>query len=176
MFTNQIDEYGSTEQLTDSVLHSLQQNNELILAFAVETNAWVRAVNYKVLAMNKDQWKGYTYYVNNTTHISSGLKPAEVSNDTCNSLWNFFQTREVPKIIGDNGENYCIGDKKNNCNINDGATWRLILLTKNKVIDLSFYEPEYYENCCPGNADRELFLQAVNKIKAIVPDKKDAAM
>jgi len=83
-------------------------------------------------------------------------------------LWKFIKEKEATKIEGDNGKDFCTADKKNNCNINDGVTWRLLFITKDNVINPSYYEPEYYENCCPGNANRQLFLQIANKIKSIV--------
>ena len=39
--------YGREEQVTDTVLHSLQQNNELVLAFAIETWAWEKTVTHR---------------------------------------------------------------------------------------------------------------------------------
>jgi hypothetical protein len=62
MSASSFDEYARTEQITDSFLVSLQQNNEVVLAYVVESYAWVRAVDYRIIAMNKGQWKGYTYH------------------------------------------------------------------------------------------------------------------
>ena len=168
MVTHSIDQFAGQEQLEDTVLINLQKNNEVVLAFAIETYAWARTKNYKILALNNNEWKGFNYTVNSTSHTSSRLNPVKVSLDSCNALWKFVKENNSTKIKGDNGKNFCEGDKKNNCNINDGATWRLLFITKNDVITPSYYEPEFYENCCPGNADRQLFLQIANKIKSIV--------
>ena len=170
MSSNNINEYGRAEQISDSILHQLQQSNEVVLAFAVENYAWVKSINYKIIALNNNQWKGYTYSINKTRGTAS-INPAEVSQDSCNAAWKFFQQTTVAKIKGDNGENFCEGEKKNSCNINDGATWRLLILTKNNVIDPAYYEPQFFEECCPGNKDRKLFLEAVDKINNAINEE-----
>ena len=168
MMANPVKQNGRQEQLQDSVLINLQQNNELVLAFAIETYAWAKTKNYKIITLNNNEWKGYNYSVNNSTHSSSELIPVAVSADSCDALWKFIKEKEATNIEGDNGEDFCTGNKNNNCNINDGATWRLLFITKNSVVDPSYYEPQFYESCCPGNINRELFLQVADKIKNIV--------
>ena len=155
-------------QLQDSALLNLRQKNDVVIAFALIQTAWVKSVNYKIVTLNKNEWKGYNYSINNTRHTTSGLTPVNVSNDSCNALWKFIQERDAVKIKDDNGENFCSGDKKNSCNINDGASWQLLFITKKDVVTPAFYEPEFYENCCPGNTDRQLFLQVANRIKNTV--------
>ena len=153
MTANSLDQLGRKEQQPeDSVLLDLQKNNEVVLAFAIETYAWAKTKNYKILALNNNEWKGFNYTVNNTSHTSSGLMPVDVSADSCYALWKFIKDKEATKIEGDNGKDFCIGQKKNNCNINDGATWRLLFIMKNSIADPSYYEPEFYEKCCPGNS------------------------
>ena len=169
MTANPLDQSGRKEQQPeDSVLLDLQKNNEVVLAFAIETYAWAKTKNYKILALNNNEWKGFNYTVNNTSHTSSGLMPVNVSTDSCNALWKFVKDKEATEIVGDDGKDFCTDQKKNNCNINDGATWRLLFITKNSIADPSYYEPEFYEKCCPGNSNRQLFLQVANKIKSIV--------
>jgi len=169
MTANPLDQSGRKEQQPeDSVLLDLQKNNEVVLAFAIETYAWAKTKNYKILALNNNEWKGFNYTVNNTSHTSSGLMSVNVSTDSCNALWKFVKDKEATEIVGDDGKDFCTDQKKNNCNINDGATWRLLFITKNSIADPSYYEPEFYEKCCPGNSNRQLFLQVANKIKSIV--------
>jgi hypothetical protein len=170
MITNSTEPNERQEQPQDSVLRNLQQNNELVLAFAIETYAWARTKNYKILTLNNNEWKGYNYSINNSTQSSSGLIAVTVSADSCNALWKFIKEKDATKIPGDNGENFCSGNKNNNCNINDGATWHLFFITKNSVITPSYYEPQFYEDCCPGNTNRQLFLQVADEIKNIARD------
>ena len=161
------DQYGRTGQANDSVLHNLQQNNELVLAFAFETYAWAKTVTYKAIALNNNEWKGYNWYINKSQgQVMPNVNPMTVNNDSCNAIWNFFKAREVWKIKGDTGEGFCTGNKANGCNINDGSYLRLLIITKDKITDPAYYEPEFFEACCPGNTGRALFLEAVNKMQA----------
>jgi len=169
MSASNLNEYGRTEQVTDTFIHSLQQNNELVLAFAVETYAWAKTISYHILVKNKNEWKGYNYFVSITGGGSQKKELVKVSNDECNAVWSFMQSKEAWKITGDKGEDFCCGAKKSNCNINDGTTWRLLIITKDKVTDPSYYEPAFFEKCCPGNEERKLFLEATDKIKHAVP-------
>ena len=174
MSANSFDQYARTEQVTDSFLLSLQQQNEVVLAFAVESYAWVRATDYRIIALNKGKWTGYTYYKRTTAGALEDHKTVEVSKDSCNAIWQRIQATEAWKIKGDDGKDFCTGEQKNKCNINDGVTWRLLILTKDKITDPSYYEPAFYENCCPGNTDRKLFIEITNKIKdALAIDEDD---
>lgn len=168
MSKDTIEQFGREEQVTDSVLHELQKNNDVVIAFAVAHYAWVKMIRYDILAMRNNEWKAYTYTVNNTNHTSSGLSEVAVLKDSAESVWKFIQQKEAAKIKGDNGEDFCSGDKKSTCNINDGANWQLLFITKTSIADPSYYEPQFYENCCPGNTDRQLFIEVANKIKNAV--------
>jgi hypothetical protein len=168
MESDAIENFERQAPLDDTVLQMLQKNNELVLAFAVETYAWAKTKNYEILTLNNNEWKGYRYSVSITGHTSSGLIPTPVSEDSCNALWEFIKERDATKIPGDNGNDFCNDEKKSDCNINDGVTWRLFFVTKSNVTDPSYYEPQFYENCCPGNKNRQLFLELANKIKSIV--------
>ncbi|MEP6846918.1 MAG: hypothetical protein ABI861_12980 [Panacibacter sp.] len=168
MSANSFEEYARTEQVTDSFLLSLQKQNEVVLAFAVESYAWIKSVDYHIITMNSGQWKGYTYYKRVTGGALEKHEPVPVSNETCNAVWKSIQINEAWKIKGDDGKDFCSGSEKKNCNINDGVSWRLLIITKDKITDPSYYEPVFFEECCPGNAGRKLFIETVNKIKSSV--------
>lgn len=173
--TNTFDQYAAEVQLKDSVLLSLQQQNDLVIACAADNTAWIKSSTYQILAQNKNEWTGYFYYVNNTAGGSAGgssnfnINPSMVPKAACDSLWQFLQQQQVWKIKGDEGKNFCAAPN-NNCNINDGQTWRLLIITKTKMTQSSFYEPEFYEGCCPGNTDRKLFIDAIAKIQKLVSE------
>jgi hypothetical protein len=173
MSAGSFDQYARTGQVTDSFLLSLQQSNEVVLAFAVESNAWIRAIDYRIIALHNGKWKGYTYYKRTTGGAMEKQGTIEVSDDSCNAVWDFIQANESWKINGDAGKNFCNAGSPKNCNINDGVTWRLFILTKDKISDPAYYEPAYFEECCPGNADRRLFIETADKIKNAVPLKEN---
>lgn len=171
MSAGSFDQYARTEQVTDSFLLSLQQHNEVVLVFAVESYAWVRAIDYRIIALNKDQWQGYSYYKRITGGAIEKHETINVSNDLCSEAWKFIQTNEAWKVKGDDGKDFCSGSEKKNCTINDGVTWRMYILTKDKIADPAYYEPAFFEECCPGNNERKLFIEAVTKIKNAVKVK-----
>ncbi len=170
MHENQWQQYGRIEQVADPFLNSLQKNNDLVLVFALENYAWGKSVNYKALALNNNEWTAYGWYVNKNAgpSVQPNVNPLIVSNDSCNAIWKFFQDKQVWKVKGDTGEGFCTGSKNGDCNISDGANWRLLIITKDKVIDPTYYEPGFFENCCPGNTDRALFVEAINKMQGIM--------
>lgn len=159
---------NNASQLTDSVLQSLYKNNELVIGVAFENFAWGHNATYRVLVMNSNEWMAYTWYVNyNAAGVVPNVNPSVVSGDTCKAVLEFLQQNHIEKVKGDQGKPGC--DKPNaNCNINDGATWHLFWLTKEKMVAPSYYEPQYFEDCCPGNKDRQQFLAALNKIVTVL--------
>jgi hypothetical protein len=160
------EQHGMEEQLPDSFLHKLQQENEVVLAYAIENTAWGHSIAYSIIAHKNNEWKGYNYSINvkhNTT-----INPVEVSATACDSVLAFFTGKEIWKIDGDKGRGACNDTSgKKNCIINDGRTWRLLVMTPQRVTRCSYYEPQFYEDCCPGNGERRLFLDAVEKIKQV---------
>ncbi len=167
------DQFGRAEAIDDSVLNSLQQKNDIVLAYATENYAWGRSATYYIITLNKNEWTGYNYFVrykpalDKTTAISCNINPVVVSKESCDSILQFIEKNEVWKIKGDNGEDFCTNGTKN-CTINDGATSRLWIITKAKLVNPSYYEPQFFEKCCPGNTERKLFIEAAKKINDII--------
>ena len=160
-----MEEQNVTVQLPDSMLQSLYQNNKMIIGVASETFGWGHHATYHVFVLNSnDEWSGYSWYASYRPVAAPVVTPVTASKDTCNALLNFLQQNNIDKIQGDRGEPGCADKNNRNCNINDGATWHLFWLTKEKMIAPSYYEPQYFENCCPGNTDRRRFLDVVNRI------------
>jgi hypothetical protein len=176
---NQIKEYGKNVAISDSTLKYLQQQNDLLLVFADENFSWSRITQYKILALSNGKWNAYSYNAKNFLKASANLPPAtslvqnkNVSSSSCDSIWQFFVKHEVWKIKGDEGKNFC-GNENKNCNINDATYWRLMIITKTKQTDASYYAPEFFEQCCPGNTDRQTFIEAVKKIQVIANNDED---
>lgn len=173
MSTASFEQCAKNEKSADSFLLSLQQDNEIVLAFAAENNAWAKAIDYRIIAIKKGKWKGYAYYKSISGAATQSINDVEVQQDSCNALWNFIQEKQAWKIPGDNGKDFCTTEKKSNCNIYDGITWRLLMFTKDKMVNPSYYEPQFYEECCPGDAQRVLFISVANMIKAVVRAEDD---
>lgn len=164
----------NTTQLTDSVLQSLYKNNELVIGVAFENFAWGHNATYRIFVMNNNEWTAYTWYTNyNAVGVVPNVNPSVVSADTCKAVLNFLKDNHAESIKGDEGKPGC-SDASKKCNINDGGTWHLFWLTKEKMVAPSYYEPQFFEDCCPGNKDRKQFLDAVNKIVAVLDHNQKA--
>ena len=160
----QLDEAGSNQALEDSVINNLRNNNDIVIAYAVENFAWVRKINYTIIAQKNGEWKGYLYNVNlMKQNPSQSIAPANINKNACDSLMSYLIQSKAWTIKGDSGGNFCTNGSKN-CNINDAASARLWIITKKTVFNPSYYAPEFYENCCPDK-DRALFLSIKNKIE-----------
>jgi hypothetical protein len=168
----QVDVLGNDKTIEDSVIRKLRNENDLVIAYAVENFAWVRSINYVIIARKNDEWTGYHYYVNLMRNQSQpgapgNINPAVVNKSACDSLLQYISQTKAWNIPGDSGQNFCPGSGKG-CNINDAAGTRLWIITKKGLINPSYYAPEFFEQCCPGDKDRALFLSITKKIQEIV--------
>lgn len=173
--------YGSAGSPDDSILTTLQKQHDILLVFAEDNPAWTRTTKYNILAEKNKQWKGYKYEVHNATirsevRIKSGVSEVIVSQISSDSVLRYVTKHELWKAQGDGGKNFCNNTAPgsastrpgSNCNITDANTWKLFIIIPDHVKEISFYAPEYFEQCCPGNRERKNFVEAVKKIKALV--------
>ncbi len=171
MLTENINALAEKQPVEDSVLQKLQSENELVIAYAVENFAWVKSADYRILAQNKGEWKGYVYHKNlmpNNAGSPNTFNTANVDKTACDTLLNYLTENKAWTIKGDSENGFC-SDGNKNCNINDAASARLWLITKTAAINPSYYAPEFYENCCPEK-QRGLFVSITKKIADIVAD------
>lgn len=163
----------------DSTLSALQQQNDLLLVFGDQNFAWTRTTTYYILAKNGNEWKGYFYIAPNTPSPGASnivYNPVTVSTAEADSVLAYFDNNVLWQVKGDNGKDYCStnndgNDKQtvtNKCNIYDANTWEILMIAKNKVLSPSYYAPEFYERCCPGNMDRKHFVEAAKKIQSLI--------
>ena len=178
---------ATQQEELDSILSALQKQNDLLLVFADENFAWTRMTSYHILAKNGEEWKGYFYKGSNrkmSANSDTIYKEITVSKEDANDLLAFFNANELWKVKGDDGKNFCaeVNNTSNGskpaiqkCNIYDANTWQLFIITHDKVISPSYYAPDFYERCCPGNTDRKHFVEAAKKIRSLIqPTASDA--
>ncbi len=169
----ELEQHAVAAPVEDSVLHALQQQYDVVIGAATENYAWIRNVTYTLLCKKDNSWTGYSYYKNNMppgdkkNYIAFTLTPAAVNNNSCDSLLASMLQHKVWDIKGDSENGFCSGDKQ--CNITDAATKRLWVITQTKFIAPSYYAPEFFEECCPGNEQRKQFLDITARIQGMVP-------
>jgi hypothetical protein len=170
--TENINAVTEKQPVEDPMLQKLQSENDLVIAYAVEKFAWVKSADYRILAQNKGEWKGYVYHKNlmpNNAGSPTTFTPAAVDRSACDAILNYLTENKAWTIKGDSENGFC-PDGNKNCNINDAASARLWLITKTTAINPSYYAPEFFENCCPDK-QRGLFVSITKKITDIVADK-----
>jgi hypothetical protein len=171
MLTENINNAVDKQPVEDSILQKLQSENDLVIDFAIEKYAWVRSIDYRILAQNNNEWKGYIYHKNlmsNNTGSPTTTSEIKVDKTAADALLNFLTENKAWTIKGDSENGFC-ADGNKNCNINDAAGSRLWLITKTAAINPAYYAPEFFENCCPEK-QRGLFLTITKKIAGIIPD------
>ena len=158
------------QAVEDSVLRKLQAENDLVIAYAVENFAWVRSIDYRILAQNSNGWKGYRYHQNLMRSGGAGspttFNEVSINKTAADDALNYITENKAWDIKGDPAGGPCTNGSKN-CNINDAAGARLWIITKKGAINPGYYAPEFYENCCPDK-QRGLFLSITKKISTAV--------
>ncbi|MEP6464991.1 MAG: hypothetical protein ABJB05_01745 [Parafilimonas sp.] len=160
-----IESSGNSISVQDSILHKLQTENDLIIAYAVENFAWVKSMDYHIIVQKGNVWKGYKYHRNlmmNNAGSPTSVTLEKVDKAACDSILNYITEKKVWNIKGDAEDGFC-ADGNQNCNINDAASLRLCIITKNALINPSYYAPDFFEKCCPDE-QRGLFLSITKKI------------
>lgn len=159
LFVSEVNNAATATDTGDSVLISLRQKNDLVIAFATENYAWVRNISYLLICKNDNTWYGYNYKKQNMPNDKSySFSEIKINAPACDSLLNFINKNKAWEITGDTEEKSRCGESNSNCNINDASSNSLWLFTKEKLVSSSYYAPAFYEACCPGNVDRKLFL------------------
>jgi len=169
LLVSNVESSPNKQVVEDSVLLKLQGENELVVAYAIENFAWARSIDYRIIAQNNNEWKGYRYHENlmrSGAGSPTSFNEVPVNKKTAESLLNYITENKAWDIKGDPEGNPCKdGNKK--CNINDAASGRLWIITKNGALNPSYYAPEFYERCCPDK-QRGLFVSISEKISAAV--------
>ena len=90
--------------MEDSVINNLRNNNDIVIAYAVENFAWVRKINYTFLHKKMDEWKGYHYNVNlMKQNPSQSIVSININKTACDSLMAYIAQTKAWAIKGDNG-------------------------------------------------------------------------
>ncbi len=160
-----IDKAASNQDVEDSVINQLRNDNDLIIAYAVENFAWVKSIHYKIIAKKNNEWKAYLYNVNlMKPDVSKSFTEVKADKTACDALADYIMQSKAWNIKGDQGSNFC-PNGNTNCNINDAASARLWIIIKRSVFNPSYYAPEFYQECC-ADSSRAVFLSIKIKIES----------
>lgn len=169
--TENINASANKQPVEDAVLQTLQSENDLVIAYAIENFAWARSIDYRILVQKDNVWKGYTYHKSMMPSGSPAKlsEPATIDKAAAGALLKYIIENNAWAIPGDSEDGFCPNGNKN-CNINDAPGARLWMITKTAAIAPGYYAAEFYEKCCPEK-QRGLFVSIAKKINAIVSVK-----
>ena len=174
LLIRQVDKSGTEASPEDSTLRVLQSNSQLLLIFVNENFLFSRVRSYNILAYHNGKWTAILYGAGNMIRPGSGLPETPVTYDSfavsqqnCDSIQRYLLDNRIWAVPGDDGKHFC-SDTLSNCTLKNGTRWRLLIMTPGKMIDRSYYAPEFFEKCCPGNPERKIFIEACKKIEALL--------
>ncbi|HVX51580.1 MAG TPA: hypothetical protein VHB48_15570 [Chitinophagaceae bacterium] len=156
-----VDKYGKNEQLADTLLQRLQNENDIVLAACTQNMSWGLHIDYTILTGKAGLWKGYLYSISGTfakkqTLLTEMPAPNKAAADSMlvllsnQALWRGRDNHET-----------C------NMQVSDGATSVLLMASRGKTLRVSYYMPDSYQKFCPDST-RQLFIDAFGKMKALM--------
>ena len=158
-------------------MKQLQQENDLVISFASLNYAWARRGSFYVLAQKNKMWKLYRYDIKlppSAEDAAISLTPVETDAAEAEKIKVLYTKARLWQTEGDNGENFCRGKK--DCNISDAESWAISVATKTNVHTTAYYAPEFFEECCPGDAYRKQFIIIAKAIMKLAGDDKGSGI
>jgi len=154
-----INTYGTDEQLADTFLNRLQQENDVVMAAYTESLAWGRNYNYTIAARKNGVWKGYEYTIKGVRN-----NPVAGANEVAVNGAKANQTL----LLLNNASLWNGKDNYETCNmaVSDGSSSYLLLVAGNKALKLKYYMPGSYQKFCPDSS-RQLFLDVWGKVRGL---------
>lgn len=154
-----IDTLGKQEQLADTFLQRLQQDNELVMTAYTESLAWGRHYSYTIAVRNHGAWQGYNYVISGT-RANPSVKVNDIAIDA--------KAADSAAMLLNNTSLWSGIDNHETCNmqVSDGSTSYLLVAAGGKVLRNKYYMPEVYQQNCPDSS-RQLFIEAFGKVREL---------
>jgi hypothetical protein len=163
----------------------LQQNADSTLIFSY-ASGFVDAPTYFILSKKNDTLTLYKYdsgsknylarlpkkirdslyklnrpWESHKIGINRFFSVINIQQDSAKAFWSKVESLRAFQLKDDseNGEGCPKSNVGYNNNIYDGGGIELYLVTKNKIKNLYYYAPQYYEKLCPGREDRKAVIK-----------------
>lgn len=154
-----IDTLGRQEQLADTFLHRLQQENELVIAAGTASLAWGQNYNYTIAVRNHGTWQGYVYTISGTrANPRVGISNVAIDSKAADEA--ALQLNNTALWTGKDNHETC------NMQVADGSASSLLVAAGSKVLRNQYYMPEVYQQNCPDSS-RQLFIEAFGKVRGL---------
>ncbi len=170
-----IDSSAPDTDLINPHLKALQRENDLVIALGTLNYAWARRGTFYALTQKNNSWALYSYQSKlppSAEDEAATLTPQTVSGEAAEKIKQLYTASGLWETGGDNGESFCSGAAK--CNINDAETWTLSVATPHTIHTTTYYAPDFFEQCCPGNLYRQHFVALAKELIKLAPSATSA--
>jgi hypothetical protein len=141
-------------------LGSLQSDNDYVLTFRIKT-IFDQDPDYFVLTKKGDKLFTYIYSQN-----TQKLTDLPVKTDSLKTLlWKAYTEFDIFKIKNEKELSVFCPEKYK---IFDSYTYEIVLLSKDRMKLLSYYDPEYYDRVCYGMPERQKIINCASLIKYVL--------
>jgi hypothetical protein len=166
----------SLDTNSDSLFFALQKQYDIALSTGYQKGS-SDGLNYIIIAMKNKQWVKINYsipiaipvgkvpYTMTTTKLKRELGDSVLKVFIDNSISKIqdldadgCDPSELPKLEG---------NKNFGCTVHDASTNQIIIITKTGFSEKLYYAAEYSNKCCPGNKDRNAFVNCWNAIRSL---------
>lgn len=178
----QVTKYGKPGISGDSVIQMIRKSGSLTIGYTEYNNTWRHGpVTYYIISLSRTHCAAYKYTKLET--VKTGEKPFRLDTlklpaSIIDSLPEILKTNAPWKIkhnetADDDPCSHNDPMQMRTCNVHDATSKALLLLTPTRKASSSYYAPDYYEyTCCPGNPERQRFLNVISFIYKIFSNFK----
>jgi hypothetical protein len=141
-------------------LASLQKDNDYVLTFRT-TSPRNPEPDYFVLTRKGTKLSSYLFDQNSQKLTNLPIKTDSLKN----LLWKAYTEFDIFKIKDQKELSVFCPEKYE---IFDSYTYEIILVSKERMKLLSFYDPEYYDRVCPGMDERQKVINCASLISYVL--------
>ena len=145
----------------NAFLHDLHSSNDYVISFRLKlTDRIDERSDYFVLTKKGDDLSAYNYLKK-----TNRLEPLHLSKESLKLAWRTFIQNDLFTMQNEKDiPNFC----PEKYNVYNSYTYEFVLLTKDTMKTLSYYDPEYYDNACYGMPERKKIINSVSVVSHIL--------
>ncbi len=145
----------------NAFLHNLHSSNDFVISFRVKfTDKKDERSDYFILTKKGENLSAYNYF-----QEINQLQPLQLASESLNLVWRTFTQNDIFTMQNEKDISVFCPDKYN---VYNSYTYEFVLLTKDTVKTLSYYDPEYYDNVCYGMSERKKIINSVAVISHVL--------
>lgn len=149
-------------------LKKLAKENDLIIAYVTSTEGWSRTETHYVLASKNRIWTLYSYRTSLFSESDTAIQftSTHIQDSSAENIKHLYALSGLWRTNGDERDDkFCNDDRV--CMISDDATCSLTVATPQNIHTTTYYAPDFFESCCPGNPYRHSFVAIVKEIEKL---------